>query len=51
VEAVWRRHCPAEPQPPIFIAHQVITGKDLGFCHYGFTVTGPFAVIDPPDER
>ncbi|MDG9674838.1 hypothetical protein [Micromonospora sp. DH14] len=48
VEAVWQRHCPAEPEPPIFIAQQLLTGKDLGFCHFGFTVAGPFAVASPP---
>lgn len=48
VEAVWQRHCPAEPEPPIFIAHQLLMGKDLGFSHYGFTVTGPFTVASPP---
>ncbi|MEV7989551.1 hypothetical protein [Micromonospora sp. NPDC085948] len=48
VEAVWQRHCPGEPEPPIFIAHQLLMGKDLGFCHFGFTVAGPFAVASPP---
>lgn len=41
VEAFWQRRCPAEPEPPIFIAHQLLAGKDLGFCQYGFTVAGP----------
>lgn len=35
-------------QPPIFIAHQLLLGKDLGFSHYGFTATGPYAVASPP---
>jgi hypothetical protein len=48
VEAVWQRHCPAEPEPPIFIAHQLLMGNDLGFCHCGFTATGLFAVASPP---
>ncbi|WP_430786981.1 hypothetical protein [Actinoplanes sp. G11-F43] len=48
VEAVWQRHCPGESQPPIFIAHHLRAAGDRGFSHYGFTVTGPFAVGSPP---
>jgi hypothetical protein len=48
VEAMWERHCPDEPEPPIFIAHQLLLGRDFGFSHYGFTVTGRFAVASPP---
>ncbi|OZV71802.1 hypothetical protein CA850_32875 [Micromonospora echinospora] len=48
VEAVWQRLCPSEAQPPIFIAHQLLGSEDLGFSHYGFTVTGPHAVASPP---
>ncbi|MGH4009531.1 MAG: hypothetical protein ACRDTH_15505 [Pseudonocardiaceae bacterium] len=49
VEAVWQRHCPDEPEPPIFIAHQLLGDRDLGFQHYDFTVTSPYAVASPPN--
>ena len=48
VEAIWQQLCPDEAQPPIFIAHQLLMGKDFGFSHYGFTVTCPHAVASPP---
>lgn len=48
VEAVWERHCPHDPEPPIFIAHQLGIGREFGFSHYGFTVVDRFAVASPP---
>lgn len=48
VEAVWERRCRQEPEPPIFIAHQLGIGKEFGFSHYGLIVTGRFAVARPP---
>ncbi|MBV8994605.1 MAG: hypothetical protein JO287_13115 [Pseudonocardiales bacterium] len=48
VEAVWQRYCPDEPEPPIFIAHQLLGDRDLGFQHYDFTATSRYAVASPP---
>src|SRR2546429_3121343 len=54
VEAVWRRYLPDEPQPPIWVAHQLMTygeaeiQKDTGLLHVGFDAVGPYTVARPP---
>lgn len=51
-EAVWTAHCPNEPEPPIWIAHQFLTleddDQDMGFAHVGFKVTGSHTIAGPP---
>lgn len=49
VEAAWKRHCPQEPQPPIWIARQLPgADSDFGFLHVQFTAIGAYAVASPP---
>lgn len=47
VEEVWQRFCPEEIEPPLFIAHQLLGERDLGFQQFLFTVVGPHTVERP----
>ncbi|GIF75640.1 hypothetical protein [Asanoa siamensis] len=49
VEEVWRTHCADEPEPPIWIQHQLLSPDDHDtFQHVTFTVTGPYSVDSAP---
>jgi hypothetical protein len=51
--AVWRRYRPQDPEPPIWIAHQLLTygepevRKDNGFMLVEFEITSPFELAEP----
>ncbi|WP_203922493.1 hypothetical protein [Rugosimonospora africana] len=47
VEEIWRRLCPDEAEPPLFIAHQLLGEKDLGFQQYRLIAAGPYRVERP----
>lgn len=48
VEAVWKRVCPAEPQPPIWVQNLIEDSERLRPVLVRFTVTGPHTVTGPP---
>ncbi|MFG2052239.1 hypothetical protein ACGFIW_33010 [Micromonospora sp. NPDC048935] len=46
-EEVWRRLCPDEAEPPLFIAHQLLNERDLGFQQFRFVAAGRHTVQRP----
>lgn len=50
-EAVWQRHCPAEPGPPVWIGRFLLPSRDHDdFTTVTFPVTGPYR-LGPPARR
>ncbi|WP_239341780.1 hypothetical protein [Frankia sp. CiP3] len=46
-EAVWTRHFPHDPEPPIWIEYQLLPGAASRFKEVTFTVTGPHQLSSP----
>lgn len=50
-EAVWQRHCPADPGPPVWIERFLLPSHDHDhFTTVTFPVTGPYR-LGPPARR
>jgi hypothetical protein len=50
-EAVWQRHCPAEPRPPVWIERFLLPSHNHDdFTVVTFPVTGHYR-LGPPDRR
>lgn len=52
-EAIWRRCCPGEVEPPIVVAQPIMEAgtaeeKSLGLHHVKLTGVGPYTVARPP---